>query len=381
MVKLRARIKFILSVAGILSILYALLLSPAFGPSPVLAAKARESGYFENEYGRVGWETSLSKEVVTRNEEFYATVNLTSTIKKIPEGYESLINLANSLNVVGIVSYQVLGKSNQGGRQVVLYQGKISKDLPKIKAGSPFLELQDERIPSNGELVFPGEAEYENYDLFIKLTKIEAKVVLFPFTFTKDITGLARNFLPPEAFETGIKLGSIRYSGVIFSSFNFILTPDEGLEPLSITASVEVSNTGSEFGSYIAQLKVNDEVVETKAVEIAPGAAESIDFSYKLTEPGTYQVAINDLEPKTVTVLKSLYRGANPILYTGATTSLPEALTNIKSKTAVIWARGIWTGGEWWFYLVEWGVGQITRLEKGKVYIVVTREDCGWRLP
>lgn len=76
-----------------------------------------------------------------------------------------------------------------------------------------------------------------------------------------------------------------------------------------------------------------------------------------------------------------LWEGANPIYYTGATTDLPEALTNISEITEIIWERDISTDGEWWSYLVAWDYGQISHLENGKVYIIVVSEDCTWEFP
>jgi methionine-rich copper-binding protein CopC len=80
-----------------------------------------------------------------------------------------------------------------------------------------------------------------------------------------------------------------------------------------------------------------------------------------------------------------LIEGVNIIAYTGATTSLPEALTNIgPSGLDVVdglWARGAWTGGEWLYYNARIPYGTLSQLEAGNGYIIVVTEDCTWSLP
>lgn len=89
-----------------------------------------------------------------------------------------------------------------------------------------------------------------------------------------------------------------------------------------------------------------------------------------------FAISTEEAPPSTI----QLYEGATPIQYTGATTPLPDALTNISEITEIVWQRDPSTGGEWWFYFVEWGTGEITQLENGRVYIVVVSEDCIWEL-
>jgi hypothetical protein len=78
-----------------------------------------------------------------------------------------------------------------------------------------------------------------------------------------------------------------------------------------------------------------------------------------------------------------LNEGINIITYTGATTSLPEALTNISELVDIIWARGIWTGGDWYrfFFYNGFPVGELEELEVGRAYIIVVSEHCIWELP
>jgi hypothetical protein len=79
------------------------------------------------------------------------------------------------------------------------------------------------------------------------------------------------------------------------------------------------------------------------------------------------------------------HEGVNVIAYTGATTSLPEALTNIgpdgDDVVDGIFARGAWTGDEWRYYNVIIQYGTLSQLEAGRAYIIVVTQDCTWQLP
>ncbi len=80
-----------------------------------------------------------------------------------------------------------------------------------------------------------------------------------------------------------------------------------------------------------------------------------------------------------------LVAGVNIIPYTGVTTDLPGALTNIgpgaQDVVDVIWARGAWTGGEWLYYNARVPYGNLAQLETGRAYIIVVSQDCTWELP
>jgi len=111
---------------------------------------------------------------------------------------------------------------------------------------------------------------------------------------------------------------------------------------------------------------------------VAEGAA-TITVSYtedEITKMTAVSVSVAVIVPLTI----ELFEGANPIYYNGATMDLPAALTNISEITEIIWQRDVSTGGEWWYYLVEWATGDITQLENGKVYIIVVSEDYTWEL-
>ena len=75
-------------------------------------------------------------------------------------------------------------------------------------------------------------------------------------------------------------------------SLNIPLEPMTGDE---VTISVEVENVGELSGNYTAVLKVDNEEVGTKQVNIGGGQSQTVPFSVTLEQPGSYTVAIGSL--------------------------------------------------------------------------------------
>ncbi len=176
------------------------------------------------------------------------------------------------------------------------------------------------------------------------------------------------------------------YMSPVITVANLVVAPTLGEVPVTIIASAAVTNSGGVAGDYTAELKIDGVVVDSDVVSVAAGATETVAFSYVLADVGTYLVTIDGLTAVTVEVEEpvstlELYEGANPILYTGVTTSLPEALSNISDVAEIIWQRDESTGGNWQSYIVAAAFGEITELENGTVYIVVVSEDVTWELP
>ncbi len=64
----------------------------------------------------------------------------------------------------------------------------------------------------------------------------------------------------------------------------------------TITISIKVINTGTEAGTYKAELKINDAVEATKDIALEPGKEQKIMFPVAKTEVGEYTVVIEDLK-------------------------------------------------------------------------------------
>lgn len=71
-------------------------------------------------------------------------------------------------------------------------------------------------------------------------------------------------------------------------------------QTLEVSATIE--NTGGEAGTYHAELRMDDVIVDTEAVEVGPGESESVTFTGSFGEPGEYEVGVNDVVVDTVRV-------------------------------------------------------------------------------
>ncbi|MCL0094065.1 hypothetical protein M1O53_03685 [Dehalococcoidia bacterium] len=257
------------------------------------------SGSAENQYATVVWQTSVSKERLDRGEMFYGTLNLVSTIKAIPEAYADLVALANRVSARVDISYDLIARNNVSGEEIILTSAEISRDLPVLTAGAR-LEFSNERIPPNPDayLVFPQEAEYGNYTLYIKLIKVDI-VVLF---LTKDVTDLIRDFLPPQAFGPGIVLAEVELAGIDvrarpaeFTATDLAITPEEVYTGEEVTISVLVTNVGELAGRHQVILKIDDAVEATQEVILEGGQSQRVSFTIVRDVAATYSVDVAGL--------------------------------------------------------------------------------------
>ncbi|MEM4781723.1 MAG: cell surface glycoprotein [Halalkalicoccus sp.] len=75
------------------------------------------------------------------------------------------------------------------------------------------------------------------------------------------------------------------------------LTTEETLE---VTGTIE--NEGEREGTFHAQLRVDDVIVDTQAVPVESKKRESVTFEGSFGDPGEYEVAVNDVHAGTVRV-------------------------------------------------------------------------------
>ena len=83
-----------------------------------------------------------------------------------------------------------------------------------------------------------------------------------------------------------------------FKASSLQVTPDEVWVGNSATIEVDVSNVGSVSGVYSANLRVNEDVVKTFELTLAPGQTETISFDLTKNEPGTYIITLDSLTSK-----------------------------------------------------------------------------------
>ena len=166
-------------------------------------------------------------------------------------------------------------------------------------------------------------------------------------------------------------------------------TLNGSLDSLGDYTSVDVS---FEWGTTSQALDQETTPAETKTETSAfsagiSGLASTTTYYFRAKATGSVTVYGDELSfitegpPGTL----SLVVGVNIIAYTGVTTDLPGALTNLPigpdGVVNVIWARGAWTGGAWLKYNARFQVGTLSELEADRGYIIVVTEDCTWNLP
>ncbi|ADJ14095.1 CARDB domain-containing protein [Halalkalicoccus jeotgali] len=71
-------------------------------------------------------------------------------------------------------------------------------------------------------------------------------------------------------------------------------------ETLEVRATVE--NRGDSEGTFYAELRMDEVIVKTESVTVAPGAEETVTFSGTFAEPGEYAVDVNGEPAGTVVV-------------------------------------------------------------------------------
>jgi PGF-CTERM protein len=89
-------------------------------------------------------------------------------------------------------------------------------------------------------------------------------------------------------------------ANIVYSALN--VTPTSGVAPLNITASAKVENTGDVAGNYNASFMIDDVILDWSNGTLNAGENTTVSFDYNLTEVGTYNVSIADLDAVAVKV-------------------------------------------------------------------------------
>lgn len=116
--------------------------------------------------------------------------------------------------------------------------------------------------------------------------------------------GQAINLRPVDDEETA-DIPSYEYPNYEYDSF---VIQNEMMTSEAITPTLEVMNTGNLIGGELLSLYVDGEETDTEFVRVSGGNEEQVDFNFKPSEPGTYEVGVgtslNDLvDTETITVV------------------------------------------------------------------------------
>jgi len=113
-------------------------------------------------------------------------------------------------------------------------------------------------------------------------------------------------YISPIEIKNGtFTIGVPTPANITFSDLS--VTPTEGEAPLNITVCARIENTGGSTGEYNATLKIDEKVVDYKTGTLSAGESERVCFNYTISEPGTYNVTIDELPPVEVNVSKKAY--------------------------------------------------------------------------
>jgi hypothetical protein len=95
-----------------------------------------------------------------------------------------------------------------------------------------------------------------------------------------------------------------------FRMSSLVVSPSSALVDEVVQISVRVSNVGEESGTYNTRLYIDDVLSQTKSVNLPGGATTTVVFETTQTNPGTYNVAIEELSD-TFTIEASVEASEN----------------------------------------------------------------------
>jgi hypothetical protein len=158
------------------------------------------------------------------------------------------------------------------------------------------------------------------------------------------------------------------------------------LDSLGDYSSVDVSFEWGETSGGPYPYETTPETMTSTGPFSAPISGLALNTTYYFRAKGVADTTtVYGDEMSFTTGTLRLVEGVNIIAYTGATTDLPAALTNIGptglNLVTIVWARGDWTGSQWLYYNAIIQYGTLSQLEEGRAYIICVTEDCAWELP
>ena len=169
-----------------------------------------------------------------------------------------------------------------------------------------------------------------------------------------------------------------------FQTSNLTVMPDEVEIDEDVTISVLVENTGDLSGSYILELMINSEVVDTKEISLAGHGNVTVSFTICAESEGTYAISINGLTGKfTVTAPPVIVPPKPADIFTSNLSVTPSRVE--PGDTVTISVRVANRGGQEGTYLVELKIdGVVVETERvtlaagaGETVTFTTSEDMG----
>jgi len=119
-----------------------------------------------------------------------------------------------------------------------------------------------------------------------------------------DVGEISVGFRQPEfAFEASVSETEIgvRPTGVA-GQVATVIDQDAPDTEETVVVESEIRNTGTATGTTAAALRVNGRTIDSREVELGPDGSTNVSFVVGFDEPGSYDVAVGESEPVTVTV-------------------------------------------------------------------------------
>ncbi len=91
-----------------------------------------------------------------------------------------------------------------------------------------------------------------------------------------------------------------------FKVSDLVITPESVKQGETVTISATVKNEGNKQGEYTVTLKIDDQIVDTKEVNLAAGESETVEFTVTASTSGHHIVDLNGL-PGYFTVKTSFW--------------------------------------------------------------------------
>ncbi len=120
-----------------------------------------------------------------------------------------------------------------------------------------------------------------------------------------------------------------------FTVSDLSISPTQANIGEQVTISVIVTNTGGLTGSYDVTLKIDNAVVETKAVTLAPGVGEPVTFTTTKNTAGTYTINVQGLSGTFTVKAVAVEVPAKPAAFTVSDLSISPTTVNTGEKVTI----------------------------------------------
>ncbi|ACS34251.1 Conserved hypothetical protein [Thermococcus gammatolerans EJ3] len=175
--------------------------------------------------------------------------------------------------------------------------------VPVVKViGEPIV---NSTVLLDGSLSYDPDGRIVRYAWIIGNESFEGPAVNYTFTEPGNHTVVL------TVWDDENESASVREVVYVYTSAMFKVTgeisPEWGVVPFTLSLTVNVTNTGDLAGVYNATLRLDDEPIAWRTVEVGPGETANVTFRVEITEAGKHTLSV-DGETWTVTAYRNVSR-------------------------------------------------------------------------